>query len=115
MGTVVFVEDARLAIPVPVVHGDWAEIPLAVRARVLADWEQIRGRIPDRIIRLERQIIEKQQRMNNEDDFQMCCTLNSEIAELASRINDLHLWYRTQQDIGPESGTGEESASRMHG
>lgn len=114
VGTIAFVEDARLGIALPTVQGVWEDVPLEVRIQALAVWEQIRGRIPDHIFKLERQIIEKQSRMDKEEDFRVCCELNSAIAELASRINDLHLWYRTQQDLGPESGSAAEDSGKRH-
>ncbi|MNG36924.1 hypothetical protein D3C84_1241180 [compost metagenome] len=53
--------------------------------------------------RLEEHIKASQLKLDVEDDFATSCELNSEIAELASRINDLHIWFRTQQDVEPDS------------
>ncbi len=54
-------------------------------------------KIPDRIKELEHYINAKQHHLNNEEDFEISCKLNSEIADLASIINDLWLWYRLTQ------------------
>lgn len=94
-----FIHDERLGIPLPVLHEDWEALTERERSELLHDWEQIRGRIPDRIFQLERSIIEKQNRLNAEDDFPASCRLNTEISELASCINDLHLWFRANQDV----------------
>ena len=66
---------------------------------ILLKWEQVRGKIPDRIKELEHYINTKQHYLNNED-FEVSCKLNSEIADLASIINDLWLWYRLTQNVG---------------
>ncbi|RKN85001.1 hypothetical protein [Paenibacillus ginsengarvi] len=94
-----FVFDERLGIELPRLHEDWAALTEAERAALLHDWEQIRGRIPDRIMQLERTIIQKQNQLNTEDDFPRSCRLNTEIAEIASCITDLHLWFRADQDV----------------
>jgi hypothetical protein len=94
-----FTYDERLGIPLPELHVDWEQLSEAEQSAILLQWEQIRGTIPDQVKRLERMIIEKQNRLNVEDDFPTSCRLNSEIAELASTINDLHLWYRVNQEM----------------
>lgn len=47
----------------------------------------------------ERIINHKQNELYEEDDFEESCRINAEIAEYASRINDLHIWYRTNQEL----------------
>jgi|HigsolmetaGSP12D_1036236.scaffolds.fasta_scaffold00456_6 hypothetical protein len=98
-----FALDERLGIPLPSFGRPWDDMSLPEQAAVLEAWEMIRGRIPDRVLRLEEQIRAKQSRLFEEDDFAASCLLNAEIAELASRINDLHIWYRTQQDLDEEA------------
>lgn len=93
-----FVLDERLGIKLPALDMDWDDYTPAERAQMLLEWEEIRAKIPDRIIDLERIINEKQARLAVEEDFDCCCRLNSEIAELASIINDLNIWFRVQQD-----------------
>ncbi|EGL16580.1 MULTISPECIES: hypothetical protein [unclassified Paenibacillus] len=94
-----FIFDERLGIPVPEFDKEWEEYSLRERESILFQWEQIRGTIPDRIKQLEGQIIAKQNKLNVEDDFPASCALNSQIADLASAINDLHLWFRTNQEV----------------
>ncbi|MBD2863291.1 hypothetical protein [Paenibacillus oceani] len=94
-----FVYDERLGIGLPVLHDAWEALTEAERAELLHEWERVRGRIPDRIMQLEKTIVEKQNRLNTEDDFPTSCRLNTEIAELASCITDLHLWFRADQDV----------------
>ncbi|EXX85520.1 hypothetical protein BG53_08045 [Paenibacillus darwinianus] len=99
MGNIAFRLSDRLGIELPVIDGEWDGIPKAERAAALARWESIRGSIPDRIFALERRIHMLQARLFEEDDFGASCALNWDIAELASRINDLHIWYRINQEI----------------
>jgi hypothetical protein len=91
--------NARLGIELPFLYQKWHQLSEQERAAMLYRWELIRGRIPDRIMHLEEQIREKQQRLNVEDDFTAACRLNSQISDLASIICDLHLWYRVDQHM----------------
>ncbi|MFK7696730.1 hypothetical protein [Paenibacillus sp. HJGM_3] len=100
----VFQYNDRLGIELPELDREWGQYSEAERAEMLVYWEQIRGRIPDRIMSLEQVIIRKQLQLNVEDDFPLSCALNREIAELASCITDLHIWYRVNQEF----------SSRMH-
>lgn len=93
-----FALDERLGIRLPVIHLDWEEYSKDERDDILLEWEEIRAKIPDRIIQLEAIINVKQAQMFTEDDFARACELNSEVAELASVINDLNIWFRVQQD-----------------
>jgi hypothetical protein len=94
-----FVVDKRVGIPLPVFEKEWEDFSREERSVILLRWEEIRGTIPDRIKKLEQIIIMKQNQLNVEDNFQTSCRLNSEIAELAGTINELHLWFRVNQDI----------------
>ncbi|MCM3569603.1 hypothetical protein [Neobacillus mesonae] len=91
--------DQRLGIFIPELALDWDEYSKDIQEKVLFHWEKIRGSIPDRIVDLEAEINSKQEQLNDESDFPRSCQLNSEIAELASIINDLWLWYRANQEI----------------
>jgi hypothetical protein len=94
-----FITDDRLGIPLPHLEMEWEEYSEEDRASILLRWEEIRGTIPDQVKRLESIIIVKQNQLNVEDNFKISCRLNSEIAELAATINELHLWFRVNQDI----------------
>jgi hypothetical protein len=91
--------DHRLGIPLPKFTMEWEEYSKEIQQSILFNWEQIRGSIPDRIAELENSINQKQAQLSNESNFVRSCELNSEIAELASIINDLWLWYRANQTI----------------
>ncbi|MCM3699854.1 hypothetical protein [Paenibacillus macerans] len=93
-----FVYDERLDIHVPLLERPFEEYALEERLSMIEVWEDIRGRIPSKVMVLERAIERMLREMNEESDFEKSCWLNGEIAELASQINDLHIWYRTTQD-----------------
>lgn len=94
-----FCFDSRLGIHLPCLDKKWDEYKEYTREAILLHWEMIRGGIPDRIADLEGEIIKKQDELSNEQDFSKSCILNSEIAELASIINDLSIWYRMNQGV----------------
>lgn len=93
-----FILDGRLGIRIPNLTNEWEDYSNDERASILLEWEEIRSRIPDRIKELEFIINRKQRELSLEESFPRSCQLNSEIAELASVINDLHIWFRVQQD-----------------
>lgn len=99
--------DERLGIFLPNLLLDWEDYSHEQQQAILTEWECMRGNIPDRIKRLEFSINYKQEQLNNEADFVMSCKLNSEIAELASIINDLWIWFRSNQQVSNEM--------KMHG
>ncbi|MGG4267979.1 hypothetical protein [Peribacillus simplex] len=94
-----FTYDERLGIPIPDLKLEWDEYTKGEQQQILVQWENIRGSIPDRIKELESIINRKQFQLSDESNFTKSCQLNSEIAELASIINDLWLWYRTNQGV----------------
>lgn len=94
-----FIYDNRLGISIPDVSKEWDDFTKQAQQDILFRWERIRGSIPDRIAELENIINYKQAELSNESDFPRSCALNSEIAELASIINELWLWYRANQGI----------------
>ncbi|MEH7176494.1 hypothetical protein [Neobacillus vireti] len=91
--------DQRLGIPIPNLTMEWAQLSDETQHAILFHWEKIRGSIPDRIADLEKMINQKQAQLSEESNFKTSCELNSEIAELASIINDLWLWYRANQTV----------------
>ncbi|WP_204416349.1 hypothetical protein [Bacillus tianshenii] len=97
-----FTQNKRLGIPLPVLEMDWDRYSKETQQEILLQWEKIRGKIPDRIKELENEINVKQEMLNNESNFERSCQLNSEIAELASVINDLWLWYRMNQHVSQD-------------
>ncbi|WP_256756790.1 hypothetical protein [Cohnella sp. WQ 127256] len=93
----------RHGISIPCLDRDWDELKLEHRIGILAHWEMIRGNIPEHIMRFEAIIRIKQQKLFEENDFVQACLINSEIADLASRVNDLNIWFRTQQNLNDHS------------
>jgi hypothetical protein len=94
-----FTFDQRLGISIPNLNMEWAQYSEETQQAILFHWEQIRGSIPDRIAELENMINQKQAQLSEESNFKTSCKLNSDIAELASIINDLWLWYRANQTM----------------
>ena len=92
----------RLGIFIPTLLKEWDEYEKNKQEQILVQWDHIRGMIPDRIKALEVMINLKQDELSDENDFVQSCKLNSEIADLASIINDLWLWYRLNQDLSEE-------------
>lgn len=93
----------RHGISIPCLECEWDELSLSGQTAILERWEMIRGSIPDHIMRFEAMIRIRQQRLFEEEDFIQSCRINGEIADLASRINDLNIWFRTHQDLSGES------------
>lgn len=89
----------RLGIALPFLIQPWESYARHQQEAILAQWEIIRGQIPNRIFALEQEINLKQARLFHETDFGRACRLNGEIAELASIINDLQIWNRTGEDV----------------
>ena len=98
-----FSHNERLGISIPSFDREWEQYPKNIQQSILYEWEKIRGRIPDRIAELEEVINIKQAQLSDEGNFLKSCELNSEISELASIINDLWLWYRTNQNISEKA------------
>lgn len=94
-----FTFNQRLSIDLPTIKKDWEAFSSIEQQQILVHWETIRGKIPDRIKSIEVLINRKQEELSNESDFETPCKLNHEIAELASQINELWLWFRTDQDV----------------
>lgn len=99
METYTFEYDERLNIELPLLHMEWSAYSTMEREAIVTRWEHIRGTIPERIKQFEHLINFKQDLLNKEAHFPTSCAINWEIAELASRINDLHLWFRKNQEI----------------
>ena len=94
-----FIWNERLGIPLPELDRSWELFREEEQTFIVTQWEIIRGSIPDRVFALEKLINVKQAELYEEDDFETSCVINSDIAELASHINDFHIWYRINQEI----------------
>lgn len=94
-----FALSERLGIPTPDLKREWDEFSIREQSEILYYWETVRGRIPDRIFALEREIVALQRQLDNEECFDTVCALTWDIADRASRINDLHIYFRLNQDV----------------
>lgn len=94
-----FTYNQRLGITEPCLKKEWRTYSLENQQEILMQWEQVRGNIPERIKEVETLINQKQYQLFEEEDFNISCIINSEIAELASVINDLWLLYRMDQSV----------------
>ncbi|RKL66724.1 hypothetical protein CR203_12855 [Salipaludibacillus neizhouensis] len=94
-----FTFNTRLGINLPDLNKKWEDLDITAQGDILAKWEQYRGNIPDRIKDIEMQINDLQDQLYRESNFTRSCELNSDIAELASIINDLWIWYRTGDEV----------------
>ncbi|MBP2001303.1 hypothetical protein J2Z69_002346 [Paenibacillus shirakamiensis] len=98
----VFVYNDRLGIEVPEFDIPFEQFPLQERLHIIEVWESIRGNIPSKIMDLEREIVIRLYDLGEEDNFEASCQINTDIAELASIINDLLIWYRVSADVTDE-------------
>ena len=67
-----FIKDNKLGILVPHLALEWEQYTYNEQQKIICEWENIRGNIPDRIRELEQQINKKQERLDIEDDFDIC-------------------------------------------
>lgn len=99
MGAYRFDWDERLRIRIPVLEAEWEQYEASEQLAIVEQWEIIRGTIPDRVMEFEQLINVKQAQLLEEESFEQSCILNYDIADYASRINDLHIWYRIDQEL----------------
>jgi hypothetical protein len=97
-----FLYNERLGISIPTLYKNWKEFSIDTQNDILFRWEKIRGNIPERIAEREIIINSKQAQLNEEEDFEISCKLNYEIADVASSINDLWLYYRLNQSVAED-------------
>lgn len=90
-----FLLDPRLGIKIPHFDKEWEEYTEEEQLDAIGQWEHERAKIPDRIKTLEMKIIEKQEAMF-EMSFEEYCEVHKDVIDLASSINDLNIWYRTE-------------------
>jgi gas vesicle protein len=95
--------DDRLGISIPEFRQSWQSYDKVTQEKILLQWEEIRGSIPEHIRRIEEKINHKQALLNNEANFKQACDINTKISELASEINDLWLWFRTNDVISEKN------------
>ena len=93
-----FIFNSRLGIHVPEFDQEWESYSVKDQSDIIQRWDQERAKIPDQIRKLEHEIIRKQDAMF-EMSFEEYLIVHRQIVDLASRINDLNIWYRTEGHI----------------
>ena len=110
-----FVHNERLGIRIPVLHQDWVRYSKPEQEAMIAEWERIAARIPDRIKELESEIEAHQLDAAGEDDWDRFCALYEEIFRIASIINDLNIWAKNDpQTMTPEELEAAEAEEGLH-
>lgn len=94
-----FIYDSRLGLSIPRINEHWDELEQDTQERIVSKWESIRGTIPDRVKTIEKEINLVHKALTEEENFERSCELNLEMAELASIINDLWIWFRMNPSI----------------
>lgn len=93
-----FLHNERLGIRIPQFDLDWDEYNQQEQISIIREWEKERARIPDRIKDIELKIEEMQDLMF-EIEFEEYIKIHEQIVDMASAINDLNIWYRTEGEI----------------
>lgn len=93
-----FVFDPKLGIKIPHFQIDWEHFTQDEQTEIISLWEQERAKIPERIKQLEQEIHDLHRSMEDMD-FAQYCEMHKEVISLASAINDLNIWYRTEAEI----------------
>lgn len=93
-----FIYDERLGISIPDLNLEWDEYTKGEQQQILVNWENIREASRTASRNWNPPLTESSFGSPT-SDFAKSCQLNSEIAELASIINDLWLWYRANQGV----------------
>lgn len=89
----------RLKIELPTFYVEWEELSTKEQYEVIRRWEQTRAQIPDLIKEFERMVQERELQLQIEDDNPTFIQLSKEITDYASRIIDLNLWFRTDEEV----------------
>lgn len=99
-----FRQDERLSIPLPAFPQPFEEMAPTDQETVIATWESIRARIPDRIQELEQTIRGHLDCISETEDWEHIISCFDEISDMASRIAELNTWSR----IDPQLSTPAE-------
>ncbi len=90
--------DEKLGINIPIFEKEWEEFSVQEQLKIIQVWEKERASIPDRIKELEKKIDQLQELMY-EIEFNEFIKIHEEIVDMASAINSLNIWYRTEGEL----------------
>lgn len=94
-----FQHDERLSIPLPSFPQPFEEMAPTDQEVVIATWESIRARIPDRIQELEETIQGHLESISETEDWDQIIAWFDEISDMASRIAELNTWKRVDPGL----------------
>lgn len=86
--------DHRLGIELPDLSVPFEDLPEDEQESIIADWETIRARIPEQIMKFEHIIEDLLQQVHEEVDWDIIAAHFADISDYASRINELNTWRR---------------------
>lgn len=96
-----FRHDPRLGIDLPDFPVPFEEMSAAEQEDILVQWESIRARIPEQIMRFERIIEDLLEAVHSEEDWDVIAAHFADISDYASRINELNMWRRVDPSLHP--------------
>ncbi|QSO46183.1 hypothetical protein [Alicyclobacillus mengziensis] len=94
-----FRHNDRLCIPLPVFPQPFEEMAPTDQENIIAAWESIRARIPDRILELEQKIQGHLESISQTDDWEQIIASFNQISDIASRIAELNTWQRVDPHV----------------
>lgn len=104
--------DSRLGIELPDLSVQFEDLPEDAQENIIADWETIRARIPEQIMKFEQTIEDLLQQVHEEDDWDIIAALFADISDYASRINELNTWRRVDPTMPHIPGLGHAKEHR---
>ncbi|GGJ06693.1 hypothetical protein GCM10010885_14800 [Alicyclobacillus cellulosilyticus] len=107
-----FLLDERLGIPLPNPELEFEQLTPAEQEEVIAQWERIKARIPEQILKFEAVIEDKLRQVHEREDWDEIAALFAEISDYASRINELNTWRRVDPLLHPDPVADHASEHR---
>ncbi len=91
--------DPRLGIELPDLSTPFESLSPEEQEDVVYQWEGIRARIPERIMKFEQVIEDILEAIHHEEDWDTIASYFAEISDYASRIAELNTWRRVDQSL----------------
>lgn len=104
--------DSRLGILLPDLSVHFEDLPEEEQETIIAEWETIRARIPEQLMKFEHIIEDLLQSVHEESDWDTIAAYFAEISDYASRINELNTWRRVDPSLGHAPGLEHASEHR---